>query len=197
MEKNKIPSNSTLTDEEIIDLYFERDERAIEQTDAKYGALIYKIAYNILSDNGECEECKNDTYLGVWNRIPPTRPSALSAFISRIARNVAIDRYKEKSAKKRVPSEMTSSIDELSELLRSSESPEESLEAKELGEIISDYLRTLTRQTRYIFISRFYIGDSIETIARELSISTSAVYKSLKNTKAGLKTYLTKRKVII
>ena len=90
------------TDEEIIELYWQRDEYAIQATSDKYGKFLYKIAYNILHDNLDCEECRNDTYLEVWNSIPPQRPWAFRAFISKIMRNIAIDKYYEKTNKKRI-----------------------------------------------------------------------------------------------
>lgn len=98
-------------DEEIVRLYFDRDEAAIRETDRKYGKFLFGIAYNILHDRLDCEECRNDTYLGIWNSIPPTRPVSFRAFITRIMRNTAIKKYKERTCLKRVPSELTVPLD--------------------------------------------------------------------------------------
>ena len=104
--ETKKRARTLLEDEEIIELYWARNERAISETDKKYKNYLYTIAYNILHDALDCEECLNDTYLGTWNTIPPTRPNVFQAFISKIMRNTAIGRYNKNTADKRVPSEM-------------------------------------------------------------------------------------------
>ncbi len=134
---------SRLTDEQIVDLYLHRDENAIRATEAKYGRMLFHIAYNILHDAAACEECQNDTYLCVWNRIPPTRPKVFSAFISKTMRDVAINAYKRASVKKRIPSEMTVSIESLYESLHDEDTADAAYTAKELGKLISEYVRGL------------------------------------------------------
>ena len=186
-----------ISDEEIIELYWQRDEYAIQATSDKYGKLLYKIAYNILHDNLDCEECRNDTYLNVWNSIPPQRPRAFRAYIARIARNVAIDKYYEKISKKRIPSEMTISMEECQDFIAYKDDPSEKLLAQELGKAISDFLRLLNEKDRYIFMSRFYLSESIDIIAKELGITESAVYKNLTKLKGELKKYLMERGVIL
>lgn len=104
MKKCNSVLQDVLEDIKIVELYFNRDEKAIIETDAKYGKLLFKIAYNILGNKSDCEECLNDIYLGIWNAIPPTNPNSFCSFISQIARNIAINKYKENSAKKRIPS---------------------------------------------------------------------------------------------
>ena len=116
-----------VADEQIIELYWNRKENAIEETDKKYGQLLFGIAYNILHDRPDCEECQNDTYLATWNAIPPTRPSALLAFIIQIMRRIAINRYKQKASKKRVPSELTVSVEDLNSALHSEKSAKRSI----------------------------------------------------------------------
>ena len=91
---------AVIADEQIIEMYWTRDEQAIKETDNKYGQFLFRIAYNILHDSLDCEECQNDTYLGVWNAIPPTRPNVFQAFITQIMRRIAINRYKEKTSKR-------------------------------------------------------------------------------------------------
>ena len=112
-EATKEKSCELLSDEQIIDLYFAREERAIKETDHKYGKYLFTIAYNIVQDTLDCEECLNDTYLNTWNRIPPTRPSIFHAFLSKIMRNIAVDRYRHNKAQKRAPSEMLLTLEEL------------------------------------------------------------------------------------
>ncbi len=102
-----------MTIDEIIEMYWQRDERAIHETDEKYGQFFFRIVYNILHDRLDCEECQNDTYLGVWNAIPPTKPFVFPAFITQIMRRSAINRYKEKTSKKHISSEFTVSMGDL------------------------------------------------------------------------------------
>ena len=104
---------SVMNDGDIIELYFLRDERAISETDAKYGKYLFSVAYNVVHDRLDCEECLNDTYLDAWNAMPPERPAVLKAFLAIIMRRRAIDRYKAEKRKKRIPSELTVSLSEL------------------------------------------------------------------------------------
>ena len=119
-------------DEKIIDMYWERDPDAIQETDHKYGPLLRNVAYNILADSLDCEECQNDAYLGIWNAIPSARPVVFPSFIIRIMRQVAIRRYREKNRKKRIPSQLTISLEEL-DAICSDSSVEEVCEAREIG----------------------------------------------------------------
>ena len=117
-------------DEKIIDMYWERNPDAIQETDHKYGKVLRSVAYNILFDDLDCEECQNDAYLGIWNAIPSARPTVFSAFIMRIMRWTAISRYKEKSRKKRIPSQLTISLEDLADSISSDMQVEEECEAK-------------------------------------------------------------------
>lgn len=195
--RSRKPQPSVLSDEHIIDLYWRRDEAAIRATDQKYGPFLTKIAYHILRDELDCEECRNDTYLGAWNAIPPARPAVLPAFLTQIMRRTAINRYKERTAKKRVPSELTVSMEELNSALRSDETADSSLEAKELGRLISAYVRGLPARQRYIFIDRFYLAEPVETIAADLSISAPTVYREIRTIKRGLREYLERNDVTL
>lgn len=194
MNKLKEENSSVIADERIIELYWQRDELAIKETDVKYGQFLYRIAYNILHDRLDCEECRNDTYLGIWNAIPPTKPNVFPAFITQIIRRTAIDRYKEKTSKKRIPSELTLSLEELNGDLASFEYEDD---AKELGKIISDYLRSLTDRQQFMFIGRFYMAEPVESIARELGVTASAVYKELSKIKTEFKTYLERSDIFV
>lgn len=186
-----------VADEQIIELYWQREEIAIQETDRKYGQFLFRIAYNILHDRCDCEECQNDTYLGVWNAIPPTRPAVFPAFIMQIMRRVAINRYKEKTSKKRIPSELTISMEELNDVLHSGMSVETEYAAKEIGKIISEYVRELTDRQQYIFVSRYYLSVNVNEIARELSVSHHTVYRELDQIKIGLKEHLERNGVYL
>lgn len=191
MSKRKEDKAHIISDEQIIELYWQRNERAISETDVKYGQFLYRIAYNILYDKLDCEECQNDTYLDIWNAIPPEKPNVFPAFITQIMRRTAIDRYKQKTSKKRVPSELTLSLDELDAEAVHYDNTEE------LGRIISDYLRTLSDKQQFMFIGRFYIADSVQDIANDLGVTASAVYKELGKIKDGLKMYLERNGVYV
>lgn len=186
-----------IADEQIIELYWQRKEDAIKETDRKYGQFLFRIAYNILHERLDCEECQNDTYLGVWNAIPPTRPTVFPAFITQIMRHIAIDRYKEKTSKKRIPSELTVSMEDVYDTLHSGNTVESEYAAEEVGKIINDYVRSLSDRQRYIFIDRFYLAESVETIATDLSLSVPTVYREIEKIKHGLKLHLERNDVFI
>ena len=193
-DENAMSGQSTqrvnTSDEKIIDMYWERDPDAIQKTDEKYGALLRNVAYNILSDSLDCEECQNDVYLDIWNAIPSARPSAFSAFIVQIMRRTAIDRYRKKSSKRRIPSQLTVSIEDLENSICSSLSIEDAYEAKEIGKMVSDYVGSLNDRQRYLFIDRYYMAESIEKTASDLSIPVKTAYLEIGKIKKGLRKYL-------
>lgn len=176
-----------LADEAILDLYFDRDEEAITATDKKYRSYLYTIAHNIVRDRYDCEECLNDTYLGAWNRIPPERPSVFRLFLSRMTRNQATDRFRKRSALKRVPTEMLSTLEELDDCLPTAPSPEEELYFSELCRILNDYLHSLDETDEHIFVCRYYYADPVRTVAQMVGLSESAVYRRLESMRARLK----------
>ncbi len=158
-----------MEDGAIVALYFARNEDAIRETDQKYGKLCYRLADNILHNRFDNEECLNDTYLAVWNQIPPTRPRSLCAFLCRIVRNLSLKRYRRNSAKRRNPL-MEASLSELEGVLADL-APDalQLLEAKELAAAIDRFLHNLTYEKRYIFLRRYYFFDPIEVIAGRCS----------------------------
>ena len=179
-----------VNDDQIIDMYWQRDPNAIQETDQKYGQLLQSVAYNILYDNLDCEECRNDTYLRIWNTIPSTRPTAFFAFIVQIVRRIAIDRYREKSSQKRIPSQLTISMEDLENSVSSGLTVEEAYEAKELGKMINEYVRNLSERQRYIFFDRYYLAEPVEKTASDLSVSVQTVYREIEKIKQGLKNFL-------
>ena len=174
---------SSISDEAIIALYWSRDERAIEETDLKYKNYLYSVAYNIVHGRADCEECLNDTYLAAWNAMPPSKPNVLKAFLTTITRRIAINRFHSNMRH----SEMTVALSELEAFLTDGESVDSRLDAKELGRVISDFARRLPQRRRFIFMSRYYAYESIDTIAKELDLSRSMVNKELAAIRKALK----------
>lgn len=192
-QKTRAPMH--LSDNEIVELYWKKDERAISATDEKYRQFLFTIAYNIVHDSQDCEECLNDTYLGTWNRIPPTRPNVFQAFLGRIMRNIAVNRYKHNTAAKRIPSEMTVSLEELENCLRSDLSLEDEVAISRLSEALNGYLRELDERERLIFMCRYYYADKMSEIADMLGVSRNTVTKYLDDIREGLKSHLIKEGV--
>ena len=193
----KPKSSQVISDDEIVRLYWERNELAINQTDIKYGQFLLRIARNILHDNSDCEECQNDTYYGIWNSIPPNKPKVFPAYITKIMRNTAIDKLKERTRKKQIPTDMKIPIEELEFTLSDCGSPETEYSAKELGDIINKYLFTLSPRQQYVFIGRFYICDTLEVIASELDVNVSTVQRETEKIKQGLKSYLERNGIYV
>ena len=183
----KQTAKTPLDDEKIVGLYWKRDEKAIEETDFKYRKYLFSIAYNILREKLDCEECLNDTYLGAWNAIPPSRPNVLKAFLTTIARRVAIKRYHRNLKKSVIPSEMTVSLSELEDFIIGDEDIGSDFDADQLGMVLSDFVRSLSERRRFIFMSRYYFSEPIETIARELNLSRSMINKELAAIRTALK----------
>jgi len=190
--KEKNPQKALLSDQEIVELYWQREERAITATDDKYGNYLFVIAYNIVHDKMDCEECLNDTYLGTWNSIPPARPKAFQAFISKIMRCAAINKFKARSADRRIPSEMTIALEEMDEFISSNDSIEEERCTEALGKAISEYLDTLDDNSATMFICRYYYADKVDDIARMMKVHRSTVFRGLADMRQGLKEKLIK-----
>ncbi len=195
--KRQIKTEDTLGDERIIELYFQRDENAIKETDIKYKRFLLSVAYNIVYDISDCEECLNDTYIGAWNAMPPARPTLLQAFLATIMRRTAIDCYKAKKRQKRVASELTVCLNEVSEFIADGEDVHTALEAKELGRIISDFVRSLSKRRMYIFMSRYYFARPVKQIAALLDCSESTIAKEIAFIKKELKEKLGKEGYIV
>ena len=181
-----------LADGEIVELYWERSERAIQETSKKYGRYLHTIAYNILHDRLDCEECVNDTYLGVWNRIPPARPNAFRVFLSKIARNISIDRFRKNHAARRIPSEMTVALDELEECVADPATPESEYAIGAMIRVLNEFLRGLDAKDEFIFICRYYYADSVNRIAELLEVNRTTVYRALGEMRQNLKIALEK-----
>ena len=192
MKSNNSKPQNILPDETIIDLYWQREERAIVATDQKYGKYLFKIAYNIIANRLDCEECLNDTYLNTWNAIPPKRPTAFSLFLTKITRNLALGKFRLNHASKRIPSELVMSLEELDECLLCTKSLEEEYLLQDMRRVLNEFLRTLTDRQMYIFIWRYYYSDKVKDIARMLEMSEATVRRELAIIRTGLKERLVK-----
>lgn len=184
-----------MDDPKIIELYFERDEQAIRETDAKYGRLCRSIAYNILNNHEDSEECVNDTYAGVWNAIPPTRPNNFMAFVCKIARNLSLKRLEFMKREKRSP-EVLISLEELAAVLPDERYAPDASD-QDVGKLISKFLRSQKEDIRNVFIRKYYFFDSVGEIAERYSFTESKVKNMLFYTRNKLKDYLIKEGVQI
>ena len=170
-------------DNAIIELYWNRDDRAVSQTAEKYGVYCMKISQNILNNFSDSEENVNDTYLKAWNSIPPTRPKILSAYLGRIARNLALNRYKARHAEKRAGDEFSVSLDELSQCTPSGVSVEDEVQIKKLGQTINRFLSEQKEDVRAVFVCRYFNCDSIEEISSKSGFSQSKIKSILMRTR--------------
>ncbi len=184
-----------LPDEKIIELFNIRSERAISCTEQRYGAYIRKIAYNILHNTADCEECENDVYITAWNRIPPERPASLKAFLGRIARNTALDMYRYKTAERRGGAGEL--LIELDECIPSGTSVEAAAETNELAEYINDFLSGISKTKRIVFVRRYWYSESIREIAAGMGFGESKVKSMLMRTRNELKKYLERQGVAV
>ena len=182
----KQTAKTPMDDEKIVELYLKRDEKAIKETDFKYKKYLFSIAYHIVHDRLDSEECLNDTYLGAWNTIPPSKPNVLKAFLTVIARRIAIKRYHSKLRQSVIPSQMTVSLSELEDFVADDEDIDTDFDAERLGRVIRDFVRSLSERRQFIFMSRYYVADAIDTIASDLSLSHSMVNKELAAIRSAL-----------
>lgn len=186
-----------MQDEEIVDLFWERKERAIEETQRSYGKYCFSIAYNILRDDRDSEECVNDTWLRAWNVIPPKRPERLSIFLGTITRNLSFDKWKYKNADKRGSGIMEAELEELLECVPSAQSTEEVVEAAELERSINRFLHTLPEKECNIFLRRYWYVEEYHEIAGRYRMNLNSVKTSLFRTRKKLKRYLEQEGVVL
>lgn len=181
-----------MDDKEIIDLFFERSENAIYEAESKYGRYCHCIAYNILHNNEDAEECVSDTFIKTWNVIPPTKPDNLKSFIGRIARNLSLDKYEKNHSQKRGFDNVSLILDELQECLPASDTVESITDNNTLKEALNAFLRSLPTEKRNIFMRRYWYMSSIKEIASDYGIGESKVKMSLLRTRKQLKHFLEK-----
>lgn len=186
-----------MDDKQIVDLYFERSETAISETARKYGKYCRYIAFNILHNNEDSEECVNDTYLRAWNSIPPHRPTALKTFLGKITRNLSLDKYDRLNAKKRNGGQMSLIFDEIQECLPASDNTENIIDEMALTDILNRFLSSLSLEQRKIFMRRYWYISPVKEIAAEYGISESKVKMSLLRSRNELKKMLEKEGISI
>jgi len=184
-----------LKDQEIIALFFERSERAIRELILKYGAAIKNVTSNILKDAQDAEEAANDTYLTVWNRIPPTKPKYLGAYTCRIARNVSLKKFYANTAEKR-NSYYDVALDELEETIPALSTVESVYDAKELTRYLNQFLKGLSKEDRCLFLRRYWYGDKVSDVAESMGITAHKASVRLFRLRQKLQEYLVKEGMI-
>ena len=192
----KKSGGDVLEDLKIVQLYWERSESAIEQTQSKYGRYCHHIAYSILASNEDAEECVNDTYLKAWNSMPPHRPQKLQTFLGKITRNLAFDRYDRMTAAKR-SQRLEVAFDEISECLPDIISDMGQADENTLSEAINGFLASLSKRDRMIFMRRYWYLCTITEIAKGMGMSESNVKVSLMRTRKLFREYLEKEGIVI
>lgn len=181
-----------MQDEQIISLYWQRNETAIEETEKKYGRYLATIAYNVLADPEDTKESVNDTYLNAWNSIPPQKPNVLSAYLAKITRSISIDILRRKKRGKRVPSEYVTSLSELSDCVTDGQNVEAEIDDKQLTAAINDFIRALPDEARHAFVGRYFYMDPLREVARYCGMSESKAKSLLYRTRCSLKAHLQK-----
>ena len=181
-----------MEDAEIVALYWARNEDAITQTKAKYGAYLNRVANNILADLEDSQECVSDTLLAAWRSMPDNRPENLRTYLGKITRQVSIDLYRRRNRMKRYASEYAISLEELGDSFTDGRTPEDELNARLLTETVNRFLRTLPDEARNTFIGRYYFFDSVKNVARYCGMSESKCKSMLYRTRQSLKVYLQK-----
>ena len=175
-----------MEDIQIVTLYFERNESAISESDLKYGKILRSLSFSYLSSREDAEECVNDTYLDAWNTIPPQHPIYLGAYLSKITRRISIDRFRHNHSAKRGGMENLTA--ELTECIPDgAPSPSQELENQRIGQVINDYLSTLSTEKRVMFVQRYFFAKPISEISDALKLSQSNVKVTLHRLREGLR----------
>ena len=182
-----------MDDKRIIDLFFARSEDALSATASKYGKYLKSIAYNILNDDGDSEECVNDTYLSLWNSIPPSSPASFSAFAAKIVRNLSLDRRKLRDAEKRGGDSVQAITDELLAII--SDKEDDLADSIVLRDTVNGFLASLNKEARIIFIRRYWYFSSVSQLATDLGCTEGKVKMSLVRSREKLKKLLEKEGV--
>lgn len=181
-----------MEDTKILDLYFSRNEQAIQETDRKYGAYCFSLANAILENVADAEEAVNDTYFKTWNVIPPNRPKVFKLFLAKITRNLSFSRWRNLSAQKRGGGEMVLVLEELESCIPAPVTVEDMHDAKELAQTIRCFLDTVSSREQDIFLRRYFFVEESESIALRYGMKPATVLRSLSRTRAKLKQYLIK-----
>jgi len=181
-----------LEDREIVELYLTRSEQALIETEKKYGRYCYRIAYNILGNDEDSEECVNDALMRVWGSIPPNEPELLSSFIGKITRNLALDIMRKRTSDKRGGGEVPLVLDELAEIISSGSEIDSRIDSNEINAALNSFLESLNAVERGVFMRRYWMSEPIEKIAGRFDISVSKATTMLFRLRGRLKKHLMK-----
>ncbi len=190
--KRAASKRNQMDDKQIIDLFFDRDEKALEYTAEKYDSYCYTVAHTVLGSEEDAKECVNDVWLAAWDTIPPNRPQKLSAYLGRIAKNLSVSKLRAINAKKRGSDYIRVCIDELAEVAPSTDDPAGMLESRELTQAIERGLNSLSATNRRVFISRYYYLESIGEIAARFCMNENQVKLRLRRSREKLRKILRK-----
>ena len=190
-----VRGGNPMDDASIIELYWQRAERAIAETDAVYGRFCYRIAHNILFDPQDAEESVNDTWLAAWNAMPPHRPSCLKMFLAKLTRRISVSRLRHSTAAKRGGGEVELALDELAECVSAPGGVEQELEARELKQAISRFVRSLPETERTLFIGRYWLVYPVNELARRLDMKPGTARSALSRTRKSLREFLSKEEL--
>ncbi len=184
-----------MEDEAIITLFFQRDQRAIQELDKKYGKVCHALAHRLTGDRRDGEECVNQAYLGVWNAIPPQRPQALLAYLCKIVRNISLNVFCKNRAAKRSGHDVA--MEELADCLPAGETAESGVETAELTQAIQDFLDGISQENRAIFLGRYWFAASYREIGERVGLSEKAVSVRLSRLRQKLRDFLKERGVFV
>lgn len=179
-----------MEDNQIIKLFWNRDENAIAETSKKYGSYCHAIAQNILHNNEDSDECVNDTYWNAWNALPPQKPNVLSVFLGKITRNLAFDRYSYNHAQKRGGGEIAIVLDEIAEIVSDNNDMEQAVDNKELAHTINEFLSELPDDKRKMFVQRYWYTEKVSTIAKQFGMTENSCSVQLCRIREKLKKHL-------
>ena len=185
-----------MRDQQIINLFFARSDKAIYHLADKYEKSMYAISYNILQNRQDAEECVNDSYLNLWNAIPPARPDPLYSFVCRVTRNISLTRYKYNNAAKRYSTNQVA-FEEIADCIPSESDVTDEMEKEEITRILNGWLDTLNKDNLYIFMRRYWYMDTVSVISQNLQISQAAVYLRIDRMKKSLYKHLLEGGIII
>ena len=185
-----------MDDTQIVELYWERKECAIEETATKYGSYCHSIAENILHNEDDAKESVNDTWLDAWNSMPPHRPSVLSTFLGKLTRRISIDKWRHSTAKKRGDGQLPLVLSELEDCISDGKCIEEETERKLLGEVIASFVKSLPETEQKVFLCRYWYMDSVSSIASRFRFSESKVKSMLYRSREKLRVRLEKEGLV-
>lgn len=185
-----------MDDKLIVDLFWERSEEAITQTQEKYGKYCFSIAFNILKSDSDAEECVNDTYMNAWNSMPPKRPNVLSLFLGKITRNLSLNRYYHSRAMKRT-TVIEEALDEVADFVASDSVFDPVAEETVLKDVINRFLASLNKQNRIVFVRRYWYLSTVKEIADDCGLSESNVKVKLTRLRKSFKAFILKEGIQI